>query len=453
MRWGIRHAWALGALASLGCPNLGAYFCAENTDCDRGGADGICLPDRACAYPDSTGTCDSGLVRSPNADRLPGECVDPTDTEATGSGGVADDSSTGDADGGTDVDPTGGVGTGSEDGIAMCGERLPVQIDTAALSPDEALTGYPLYLRVTDAPTVATLQAATDLVVADAQGVALAAEVEVGGSADIFAVWVTMPAHAAGERVALNLQWDAGLTAPSTSVWGDYVGVWHFDDVPTGVEGESILNSADAEVPGAAEGAMAAEQSIEGPMGRALRFDGADDSVNVAAPFVGSLDAFTISMWARYEGDSTQQDSYFNRLNGDSLYPRCWRQPESGDGSVFCQYRFDDGIVGMYTGIEHPIDAWLHIAMVRDPEANQTRVFVDGALAATADEIEDVLPPGDAPSFQLGDGEWGTFPGVLDETRVATKALPASWIAADSAHQRDPEAAVSIGSIEAVSCP
>lgn len=91
-RWVITGSGVVLGLV-LGCCGIEPYECSRDEDCNRDGAQGQCLPDAACAYPDDDGRCDSGWIRSPNATEDPGGCVSPSEdlpTEGTtvdGSGG------------------------------------------------------------------------------------------------------------------------------------------------------------------------------------------------------------------------------------------------------------------------------------------------------------------------------------------------------------------------------
>ncbi|MBL4685067.1 MAG: hypothetical protein JKY37_10800, partial [Nannocystaceae bacterium] len=128
-----RFVAAVGIAAlvcAVGCPSLGGYFCADDSDCNRGGQGGVCLADHACGYPDASGDCDSGLVRSPNADRLPGACVPVGDV----AGGSTGEQSVGTA-GRDDISGTGVIsGSGGGEttaGPAGCGTRVSVELDVA----------------------------------------------------------------------------------------------------------------------------------------------------------------------------------------------------------------------------------------------------------------------------------------------------------------------------------
>ncbi|MEM6996721.1 MAG: LamG-like jellyroll fold domain-containing protein [Myxococcota bacterium] len=454
----------LGTLLSSGCPSLGAYFCSGDDDCDRGGQPGVCLADNTCAYPDTTGECQSGLVRSPNADRDPGGCV-PATPPGTGTGsapmpGTGDvttsgaASSTGGESSSESTDESDDAASSSGDGPSQC-PSVMVTIDTGVLSTSEALVGYPLLVRLDDPELAAQLHANVDtLQILDPTDVALAYEVVPSAvDADAFSAWVRLGEYRAGASLGLSLRWQGSPPAsPPTAVWEDrYAGVWHFDDALAGVDDTEVQNSAAPGEPGLTRGEMAADQSTPLVVGHGIAFDGVDDSVDIDAAFVGQLSSYTISMWARMDEEFGEpQSSYFQRLNGDFFYPRCWRLI---GGGIFCQSKTaKSSVVPIVPGLMHPQGTTLLLTLSRDGEARQTSVYIDGELRDTTDDLDGDFAAGDL-SFQVGTGEWGSATATIDEVRVSQEALPAAWIAADYATMNDPAATLeSVGAVASVPC-
>ena len=103
-------------------------------------------------------------------------------------------------------------------------------------------------------------------------------------------------------------------------------------------------------------------------MGNGLLFDGDDDSVEVQAAFIGTLDSYTVSWWARYDGNGEDTPrSYFARLNGDVFWPRCWRLDEIDySGAAICQYQID-GMTNSINSPTHTLGETIHMALVRTP--------------------------------------------------------------------------------------
>lgn len=433
--------FALGLGA--GCPRLPAYACVDDASCDRNGAQGWCLDDGACAYPD--GSCDSGWVRSPNAAEQPGRCV-PTEGGSSGSSSVGSSSSAA-----TTTEP---VGTSDTGATPNCGSRVVFTVDTAFFGAAEVLEGYPVVVSL-DAPELvaAIVAGGTDPWVTDEAGAPIAHEIErLDPDAGSLAVWVRMPDYALDEAVPLWLRFgDAPPSSDPTAVWTDhYAAVWHLDDALSGIDGDAIRNSATPAEAGRSVGAMAPEQNVAGVIGRGLAFDGTDDMVTVDAAFVGALDSYSISMWIRYDGAADAPGDYFQRLNGDYFYPRCWRQ---AGGPVFCQYIVDETITSLGSGLDQQVGQLLHLAVVRDADAATHRLYVDGEEVNENLDAAGATLPTDGYPFEIGHGELGSLLGMMDEVRVSQVPLSASWIRADYRTQLEPGLVLGdVGAIEAVPC-
>lgn len=441
---------AVGVVIGLvgACPSVAPYLCSDDVDCDRGGVLGQCLGDGACAYPDDE--CESGWVRSPNAAEQPGACV---------SGDVADASGTTDPTTSASATvTTTATATGSDSGPQpSCGQQVRFEVDTDFLSTTEVLEGYPLLLVVDDAEIVGAIAAheQSPIAVAD-DGTTLAMDVE-RIDADGLIAWVRLPAYALGEPLQFALQFGPGIVAgDAAATWtGRYVGVWHMDEAPSGIDGDEIRNAASPPEPAVTVGGMTAEQSVAGAFGQGLQFDGLDDALEIDADFVGTLDAYALSMWLRYDDDGSDRGHYFYRLNGDFHYPRCWRfgvAQDGGDG-IFCQYQLDDGDpMSLPAEATQATGQLVHLAVMRDAAAGMSWVYVDGEIVGeSTDTPGSVLVSGDLPML-LGRGEDElSLDGMIDEVRVSAAPIPQTWIRADFRTHADPAAAVQrVGGIEPV---
>jgi hypothetical protein len=447
----LRHRPAIdGALVGIvagalaGCPSLKPFACEGDDDCDRGGAMGTCLDDSVCAYPSDA--CDSGLVRSPNAPEDPGECVPAEATSSASSGSSASS-------------PTGGASSSSLGDTGpqpACGDRVPLQVDVDFLSTTEVLEGYPLLVAISDATVVgAVVDAGTPPLFVTTDGSALASDIE-RIDADAIVAWVRLPAYALGEPLAIEMHFGPDIVADDpTAVWtGSYVGVWHMDEAPSGVDGDEIRNSAAPSEPALTVGGMTAEQSVPGVFGRGLDFDGADDALEIHADFVGTLDSYALSMWLRYDGNGNR-GHYFYRLNGDTFFPRCWRfgENQKGGDDVFCQYQLEGGEpTSLITNTQQAPGQLVHLAVMRDARTSVHRVYIDGEQTTENMDPEGAaLVSGDLPML-LGRGEDEfSLDGMIDEVRVSSAPISATWIRADYRTQLDPAAVVTItGPIEPI---
>lgn len=452
----MRRASVILCLVGMtGCPSIGSYQCERDEDCNREGAAGRCLADAACAYPENSGRCESGWARSPNAADSPGACID--EEPAATSGPVTGTMSGGPSSGPTEdpsetLDPA-GSGTSTD---PDCFEGS-VDIATVTFSPGAGLDGFPLWLSLADWDGAGQLMSgANDLRIIAASGDALAYEREdtVDGQPG---VWIDLPAFEAEETLSLRFIIGPDLGTPDAAeLWADhYVGVWHMNDEPTGLDGDLVRNSVVEAESGTMIGSIQPGQRIAGVTGAALEFDGNDDIVRIAASFQGQLDAYSISMWLRVDanaGDS--RGTPFQRLNGDFFYPRCWHQSDASLG-LACQQQV--GGETSFVGSSSPLPAstMVHFALVRDPSNDETTLYIGGERDSdTSDVAGGVLDTDPEPlAFELGHGEWGTLLGAIDEVRVSDEPLPAERIRADFRSQAGTLELAEFGPLTPVSCP
>lgn len=456
----MRRAGLVVCLAGLtGCPSLGAYQCEQDIDCNRDGLEGRCLADAACAYPENSGRCDSGWARSPNASESPGACIPEEPPPTSGSSGSS-----------TTVDPSDTTTSGGESTSAAetagptspCGTAT-VTVDTATFSPGAGLEGFVLWVPLTDWPKGATRLAsdAYDLQISDASGNTLAYE-----RADLLdgtpALWVALPSFGVEEAVELEFLFGPELSTPAaTDVWRtDYLGVWHLDDPPMGLDGDVSRNSAEPSEPGRMYGDMQPDQRVEGMLGPAILFDGRDiadparDRIEVEAAFRGQLDAYTISLWGRLDTrEENSRGSFFQNLNGDRFFPRCWHGSDNS-GRLFCQHSVGDMVASTSTEDTLTPGEFLHIALVRDPVAARTTLYVQGEEENGFDDAAGMLNT-DAMNFpfEIGHGEWGSLEGVVDEVRVSDHVLSAERLRADYRSQRGGLQFLTFGELLPVACP
>jgi hypothetical protein len=228
------------------------------------------------------------------------------------------------------------------------------------------------------------------------------------------------------------------------------VGVWHLDDALDDTEGEVIRNAVATGGHGFAYGGMSADQTAMGAIGSGIVLDGDDDYIEVGAPFVGALQTFTVSYWSRWDG-GVEEGGFFSRLNGEHLYPRCFRTETVG--APFCQLHSGETTVGVGGDADDIAPGELvHMAFSWDGKVATTY------FAGTADRTNSMYPGkmplrGENP-FLIGRGwEFGTFNGLLDEFRVSDRALPPEWIHADFRTQSNPgNAILQVGDAEPRPC-
>lgn len=436
----------MGAIGAVGvllgaCPSVSPFHCDDDTQCDREGASGVCI-DGDCAYDDDE--CPgSGLRFSPNAGDRAGECVPQAGTETTS---------------GTDSSTSSGDDSSSGN-IPTCGTRRVVELD-AGLLGSTSLPGYPALVVVVD-PTLANDAApdASDVWFADETGAPLPHEVDAWDpETGTLAAWVRLPGWTIGAPLVVGLYAGDPEHAPTptpSAVWDAYTAVWHLGDALSDEEGEVVRDSSAALNHGFALGGMSADQLGDGVIGRAFLFDGDDDVVDVEAPFVGSLESFTVSWWARIDGDDSTHHPFFQSLNG-TLYPRCRRLFAETGGNLFCQIGTESQTLDVGASENELPDGEIrHFALTYDGENSIARLYASGAEVSM--DTAKVPGPLTTGTEHLGLGridEFGTLLGMIDEFRIAPSVLPPEWIAADVRVQGTPSnLIVAVDPAEPVVCP
>jgi len=200
------------------------------------------------------------------------------------------------------------------------------------------------------------------------------------------------------------------------------VGVWLFDEGSGKIAGSYAGKGDNGEL-------MKGPQWVDGKFGKALKFDGKDDYVEISLPEVLSdipSNDFTISFWTNVQ-DISGSGTVWTRLM-EAKY----------DNNNYLQFniQIDDGKLGINVidaGIERtfvvdsPIsaDTWYHVAGVWNASEDKVELYLDGVLQST--EGEKPAEPGPKKMLCLGrrtDGSALTyFDGTIDELGVFDVAL------------------------------
>jgi hypothetical protein len=347
--------------------------------------------------------------------------------------------------GGSHASGTGGTagGGGAHDWLSGFDHRRAI-----TLTPSAALTTplddfvVPIMLD-DDARLRAGAASGSALAFTDSDGVSrLAHELEVfeAATGDL-AAWVRLPALPVG-GTTLYLYYGGSEPAPNAEVWNPdvFASVWHLADDAAGLP-PPILDSA-GDNHGAPTTAAAAPSSTSGPVGRALDFDGIDDSIVIGDPFDESLDfnldSFSLSLWVRQTTTVGNFDMAWSKLGDNRGYRiNCgtvWRG-ELGDGTAvpFLYMGNDADLVG----------ADVHVAMVVDRQAELAHIYVNG-VSVWSEPIDTLGSTNTSQPAFISDPIY-PFVGVIDEVRVYKRAVTASWVAADYGSVALPGSFTSVG--------
>ncbi|MFW9957687.1 MAG: LamG-like jellyroll fold domain-containing protein, partial [Candidatus Odinarchaeota archaeon] len=250
-----------------------------------------------------------------------------------------------------------------------------------------------------------------------------------------------------------------------SAVWGDYVGVWHLDDSPTGI----VYDSSQYNNDGTTLGSMTGSDLVPGQVGSGFELDGADDMVNVSES--SSLDSIkyagTLSIWINWVDAS---DSGYQRIMTTSdrfiLNPSPPPTLIQDDGFEWAVQPDGDNYFYPWGGnsIDYNLatnpftdNIWHHVVVTLDYNTKSVKMYLDGIPMILA--IENV-PTQWTQLASLGDWLWGGnqldaagqhFLGKFDEIRVSNAVRPSGWISTEYNNQYNPSSFYSIGVEEQIS--
>ena len=170
-----------------------------------------------------------------------------------------------------------------------------------------------------------------------------------------------------------------------------------------------------------------AARTASGRFGRALSFDGVDDSVSV--PDADSLDlarGMTLEAWVKPSAlGSVWRSVILKEQPGDivyGLYAHTSAGIPVGQSSI-------GGYEEVFGDSALPLDTWSHLAMTYDGATQ--RLYVGGLLAATR-TVSGAMSASKGALKIGGNAIWGEwFHGVIDEVRVYDRALSAAEVRSD----------------------
>ncbi|MFG2223114.1 exo-alpha-sialidase [Streptomyces sp. NPDC048644] len=170
-------------------------------------------------------------------------------------------------------------------------------------------------------------------------------------------------------------------------------------------------------------------RTTDGVFGRALAFDGSDDAVRF--PFRASLplgtDAFTCSLWFRYDATGGEQPLLWMGGSGAAA-PQVTLVGDPAHGRITGRLTAVEGATrpataAVSTAGSYNDGRWHHLALRRG--GGRLRLTVDGAATTTAQDVPGSVSRGSVFGVHLGqrlDGR-AQFTGALDEVGVYRRAL------------------------------
>lgn len=204
---------------------------------------------------------------------------------------------------------------------------------------------------------------------------------------------------------------------------------WSFDES----EGPALVDSGvgfdaphDGELAWGPRGHMGAER-VDGPAGRALRFDGINDYVATDHPGVAGAAPRTVAMWVRIPSNAKAKDALALFGYGEFKPARVWQMSwnsYSKDGPLGALRL---GVLGdqIIAKTDLRDGQWHHIAATYDGKT--ARLYIDGELEATkAMRINTAIGTGASPvtiGRNVAKHADVYFRGMIDEAYIVDHAL------------------------------
>ena len=252
-------------------------------------------------------------------------------------------------------------------------------------------------------------------------------------------VWVKVPMISSTADTTLYLYYDSAQddnlyigdtnSLASKNVWNSsYKAVYHMSQDPAGST-PLILDSAGYNN-GIFYGSMTHEDLVDGQVGRAIAFDGADDYIGLGTWF--NYQTFSIGIWVN---PGTTQVQYADIIDNYHTGSRAWvMQQISTDTNHFCYGAAYNCDVCFHL----TPNQWTNIGITRDGSSRVISLYLNGSLQQSCTGSANINYDG-TQFFSIGrwNGGGRHFNGIIDDTSVSDIAHSPAWIKATYYSQSD----------------
>jgi len=198
------------------------------------------------------------------------------------------------------------------------------------------------------------------------------------------------------------------------------VGWWKMDEATGATVRDYSVNANNGTPTGTA--------SVDGKIGKALSFDGADDYVDCGNP---NLDwnniSFTVEAWAKLNSGSVSGGIVGNRFGAGAT--NWWTLGVEGAGELVVETGPGESVVYMRTGVFPAGLGWKHYVAVKS--GTNFQIFIDGVSKGTGTITGNV----GGTTNELRIGRWFAanqiWNGLIDDVRIYNYARTADQIASD----------------------
>jgi hypothetical protein len=191
------------------------------------------------------------------------------------------------------------------------------------------------------------------------------------------------------------------------------VGIWLFDEGKSDVAGDASGKGND--------GTLKNEpQWVDGKFGKALEFDGQDDSIEIPdSDSLNDVDDLTMVSWVYLNREVTS--GTWNALVGKKPYQNgylMWIEvPKEPCGLVYVGgARFDNR-----AGVQIDLDKWYHLAFTR-VHKGEMKFFINGSLVKVGTSSSGVISTQPAPISIAGQSPQ-VLDGIVDDVAIFNVAL------------------------------
>jgi hypothetical protein len=175
----------------------------------------------------------------------------------------------------------------------------------------------------------------------------------------------------------------------------------------------------------------------QGVYGQAISFDGLEDAVeiaNTAAVFSKISTAITIAFWqygadSPYHTDTLCCSNYTYGEDNPAIAVNlgCWRRPGKYFWDCGRPWSFENQLSGNHRYASEWMGRWNHWAFIKNAEAGTMQIYLNGVLydsrTGTNTTISGIT------SFEIGNGWYGGYDGLIDDFRIYDYALTQPEIA------------------------
>jgi len=311
----------------------------------------------------------------------------------------------------------------------------------------ENLTDFPILVNLDSTRINYSLAKSNgaDLRFVDANGTALAYEIETWNPSGRSAIWVKVPQIDASSSTDSIWMYYGNATAVdaqnAAAVWSNgYAGVWHLNNNPVGSQTiqDSTINNKDGSTIN-----MDASNKINGPIGGALNFDGTSEAIRIASTSADSLaingNQLTIEAWANSTGNTGLWKTIVNRRAVVVVPADSYGLITDDTDQTQLAYSAASATLPSTTG-SVPNDRWRYFTATTS--GTTSTLYVDGSQNATRSISLSVFSGADDVTIGAGENSDSStlseyWQGGLDEIRISNVARSAAWVSAQYASMTD----------------